>query len=206
MIRYTKKVRAILNFIDEYGFITSKICGYVFYKNNKASIEQARHKLTTLYKNGDLIISKNQYGKEYFYQRDKKLITPHKYLLLNLYAEIFHIVDSVDYFKLEENWTISKKKSDAHIIFSNHVNDEKVMRCYLIEYDKHHATEIDKYNTIYSTGEVQGWYLNRFSEEGIFPDIIQINYNGISKLDTNDKFSVIGLDYDFNDLIQKVIL
>jgi len=206
MIRYTKKVRSILNFIDEYGFITAKICGYIFYKDTKTSIEQGRHKLTALYKNGDLIISKNQYGKEYLYKRESKSISSHKFLLLNLYAEIFNIVDNVEYFQMEENWQLSKKKSDAHIIFSNNIDGETVLKSYLIEYDKHHNTEFDKYNTIYATGEVQKWYSNRYDEEGLFPNIIQINHNGIAKIDNNNKFSVVGLDYDFNELIQRVIL
>lgn len=204
MIRYTKTTRAILEFIDKYGFITSKICRNIFYKNKKAGIDQARRKLNQLVENKDIVASKRKYTKEFIYQRRKKSISDHRYILLNLYSEIYNKVNNVEYFKLEEHWSESKKISDAHIIYNNIVDGEELKRSYLIELDNHSATEKDKYIKIYDSNEVQEWYKNKFGEE-IFPDVIQVNYNGIPHIDA-EEFNVIGLDYEFNNLLQKVIL
>jgi hypothetical protein len=204
VIRYTKKVRDILYFIEEYNFITAKICANIFYKDSKAGLDQARRKLSDLAKNKDIVRNNKQHGKEYIYQRSKKLVPDHKYYLINLYSEIYKRADYIDYFKIEQVWKENNKKSDGHIIYDMNIDGEKRRRAYLIEFDKYHATDKDKYIKLYESNEVQKWYKNNYGNE-YFPDIIQINYNGNPKIQCGE-FSVIGLDYDFSDLLQKVIL
>ena len=68
MIRYTQKVRNILNFIDKYGFITSKICANLFYKDNKYKLDMARRTLNKLVNNKDIISNTGCFGKELIYQ------------------------------------------------------------------------------------------------------------------------------------------
>lgn len=207
MIRYTQKIRNILAFIDKYGFITTKICSNLFYKDDKFKIDVARRVLNRLVYNKDIVVNKNSYGKELIYQFKKNTISDHKYYLLNLYAEINSIVTKVDYFKLEENWSLSKRRSDAHIIFYNNTNGKPDFKSYLIEFDKYHKTNpIEKYNSIYDTEEVQEWYKENQDEEDYFPDVIIINYSGQCSKSDRKEYKIIGLDYNFTDLLQKIVL
>ena len=203
MIRYNKRIRSILNFVEQYGFITSKICGLLFYKDCKYSLDMGRRVLNKLCANKDLVANQMKYGKELVYQFKKNDVSDHKYYLLNLYAEINKLVDNIEYFKLEEIW--GDKRSDGHIIFSNMVNNEIITKAFLIEFDKFHKTPKNKYNELYEKCFVQKWYKDNFNQDDYFPDIIVINYNGVANLDEGE-YSVIGLDYKFNGLLQKVIL
>lgn len=207
MIRYTQKVRNILAFIDKYGFITTRICSNLFYKEDKCKIDMARRVLNRLVTNKDIIANKNKYGKEIIYQFSKNTVSDHSYYLLNLYAEINNIVTKVDYFQLEETWSLSKKRSDAHIIFHNNINGEPVFKSYLIEFDKYHKTNpSEKYNLIYDNEEVQEWYAERYDMDDYFPDVIIINYNGKCSKSDREEYNVIGLDYNFTGLLQKIVL
>lgn len=207
MIRYTKKIRDILNFIDKYGFITTRICANLFFKDNKYKIDLARRVLTRLVNNKDIIASKDVYGKELIYQFKKNTVSDHKYALLNLYSEINCLVNSIEYFKLEESWKMSSKRSDAHIIVTTNINNEVQFKSFLIEYDKFHKTNPnDKYNEIYNSNEVQEWYKTNYDIDDYFPDVIIINYNGKTEQSTNENFNIVGLDYNFTDLTQKILL
>jgi hypothetical protein len=207
MIRYTQKVRDILNFIDEYGFITTRITANLFYKDDKYKLDVARRVLNRLVNNKDIVANKNQYGKELIYQFKKSTVSDHKYYLLNLYSEINNIVTNVEYFKLEETWSLTNRRTDAHIIFNNIINGQDSLKSYLIEFDKFHKTNpTEKYNQIYDSNEVQQWYLVNQGINNYFPNVIIINYNGKCNLSNRDDYKIIGLDYDFTDLTQKVIL
>jgi hypothetical protein len=207
MIRYTPKIRAILNFIEEYGFITSRICAKLFYKEDKFALDVARRVLTRLVNNKDIVSNKNSYGKEIIYQFKKNTVSDHKYYLLNFYAEINKLVTKVEYFKLEESWFISNKRSDAHIIFNNIVDGNDSFKSYLVEFDKYHKTNpIEKYDLIYDSGEVQEWYKLRYGLNNYFPDVVIINYSGKCNNETERDYKIIGIDYDFTSLLQKVIL
>lgn len=205
MIRYTLKIRNILNFIDEYGFITSRICAYIFFKNSKCQLDMARRTLRKLVNNKDIVANKDKYGKELIYQFKKNIVSDHKYYLLNFYAEIYNQVTEIEYFKLEESW--GSRRSDAHIIFNNIICGQDSFKSYLIEYDKFHKTNpVEKYNEIYDSGCVQEWYREREGLENHFPDVIIINYSGKCVSSNRDDYKIIGLDYNFTDLLQKVIL
>lgn len=207
MIRYTQKIRNILAFIDKYGFITTKICSNLFYKDDKFKIDVARKVLNRLVSNKDIVANKNSYGKELIYQFKKNTISDHKYYLLNLYSEINCMVTHMDYFKLEETWSLSNKRSDAHIIFHNTINGEPDFKSYLIEFDKYHKTNpTEKYNLIYDSGEIQEWYKEHHNINDYFPDVIIINYSGQCSKSDREEYNIIGLDYNFTDLLQKVVL
>jgi hypothetical protein len=205
MIRYTKKVRDILNFIDEYGFITSNICANIFFKNTKCQIDLARRCLRKLANNKDVIANKHQYGKELIYQFKRNVVSDHKYYLLNFYSEIYKQVTEVKYFKLEETW--GSRRSDAHIIFNNIIDGDDSYKSYLIEFDKFHKTNPnEKYNEIYDSGLVQEWYNENQGIDNYFPDVIIINYSGKCIKSNRDDFNIVGLDYNFTDILHKVII
>jgi hypothetical protein len=207
MIRYTPKVRDIMHFIEQYGFLTTKICGSLFYKDNKFPIDQSRRVLNRLVANKDIVCHKDKYGKELIYQFKKEVVSDHNYYLLNLYAEINSIVTQVDYFKLETTWSRTNRRSDAHLIFHNRINGKDLGKGYLIEFDKYHKTNPkEKYGQIYDSEEIQDWYKENYGFENYFPDVLVVNYSGKCVKSDRNEFNIIGLDYNFTDLVQKVIL
>lgn len=201
MIRYTKTVRGILDFIDEFGFITSPIAGNMFYKGNKFAVQQARNRLRSLVENGDIIAKKQPPISEFIYQFKNTTISDHKYYLLNLYSQINLLVDKIEYFKLEETWSEAHRRSDAHIVYSNTINGEKFLGSLLIEFDKFHKTDLNKYIEIYETGEVQRWYANKFNTDlDYFPNVLVINHNEKVNIEKNDNFDVFAVNYNFEGL------
>lgn len=201
MIRYTENTKAVLSFIQDYGFATIKIISNIMFKDNRNGKEQARVVLQKLVNNGDLIKWKTPERRECIYQFKKDKVSDHKYYLLNLYSEIYKLVDEVIYFKLEESWDLSKRRSDAHIVFSV----GKVDKYYLVEFDKHHSTDISKYDEVYDSEEVQEWYEERCGER-IFPDILVIDSAGKTKVKSERDYKVVCIDYSFTNLLKKVIL
>lgn len=207
MIRYTKKTREILNFIDKYGFITSKICANIFYKNNKYGLTQARDTLNRIAKNGDIVVSSNtkEYGREQIYQFTKKLVSKHDYYILNFYSKVYSLVDKIDEFHLEQHWMGGKRRSDGLIVFTNIVDDVEYKKAYFIECDFTHKTDKEKYIEIYDSGEVQAYFKKVYDNE-IFPSVIQIAYSDKASIESNGNFDVIGLDYDCNNLVSKILI
>lgn len=204
MVRYTKKQRDILHFIDKYGWITSKVCASIFYKGNKYGLTQARDTLNKLTKNKDITFSIQEYGKEKFYQFQKKQVTKHEYYILNLYADISNLVDKVDEFHLEQHWLGGKRRSDALLIFTILKDDIEYKKAYFIECDFTHKTDKEKYNEIYDSEEVQDYFEEKYDNR-IFPDVIQLAFTDKPSIVSNNEYNVIGLDYNHNNLIAKII-
>lgn len=194
-IRYTKATREVLNFIDEYGFITTNICSKVFYKGNKSSYTQARVMLQKLFHNKDIVRYSHETTKEWIYQFNKKLIDPHRKALMDFYSELNLLVDSIDYFKLEETWSISNRRSDGHVIFTK----GGVENSFIIEYERFHSTSNAKIEEIYLSGEVQEFYEKRFDVKDYFPNMLIISPLGTSKL-TSDNINIVNIDYSFTGL------
>lgn len=194
-IRYTKKTREVLNFINEYGFITNNICGKVFYKGNKSSYTQARVILQKLFKNGDIKRYSHETTKEWIYQIEPKLIDDHRKAIIDLYAEMFLLVDTIDYFKIEAIWNISKRRSDAHIIFTKDGNTNS----FLVEYERFHTTPANKIDEIKASGEVQEFYKARYDIDNYFPTLLIISPLATSKCVSSDWLTV-NIDYRFEGL------
>lgn len=198
-IRYTKKTREILNFISEYGFITTNICSKVFYKGNKNGYSQSIVILNKLFKNGDLKRYQHENTKEWVYQMQSKLVDDHRKSMLDLYSSIFTLVDSILYFKIEENWAISKRRSDAHIIFSK----DGVTNSFLVEYEKYHTTSNNKLKEIFNSGEVQEFYSKRFGADAYFPNVLVISPLGTTRL-VSDDITIVCIAYDLKGLYELI--
>lgn len=192
MARFTKKTREIMNFIEEYGFITIAICSRVFYKNNRNSYTQAQVKLRTLYNDGELQRYVHTITKEYIYQIKQKEVSDHRKYIMEFYSRMYEYSDEIIYFKLEE--TIGNRRCDAHMIY---VKDE-INTGILIEFDKFHRTPKSKLDEIYESGSIQQWYKDNYGE-CYFPSFVVITAMGVKKM-KSDNYEIIGLDYNFSKL------
>lgn len=193
-IRFTAKVRQIINHIGEYGFITNKQCAMIYYKDSKQPYLQAQTKMKLLYDND--VVKRYEYklNKEYIYTVDDKQISDHKMYVMNLYAYLFKNFD-VLYFKPEASWNC-KKRSDAHFIIRKENGDTAGILC---EVDLYHKTGKEKLDILYKSGELQTWYKSNYGAEGYYPTILIVNNNGRSNI-SSQEYEVICTDFDFEGL------
>lgn len=195
-IRYTKVTREILNFIEDYGFITINICSSIFYKNNKQRYNQARVKLKNLYDNKVLKRWEHPYSGEYIYQFDSKRISDHAKYMLDLYAAVNLLVDKIDYFKLEEPWMGNARRNDAHIVY---IKDD-YLGAFLVEFEKYNTTSVKKIDEIFESNEVQEWYKERYGDY-FFPTILLVTPTGRSKCKSEtDKWESTSINYNLDGL------
>lgn len=192
-IRYTKTVRLILNHISEYGFITNKQCASIFYKGNKQALLQAQTKMKLLYDNK--IVKRAEYSKtkELVYMLEKKPISEHRMILMNLYAYLYSNFNVI-HFKTEESWQC-KTRNDAHIILEN---DDGAMLGLLCEVDIYHKTSKEKMDKLYNSLEVQTWYNMKYDID-YYPSVLIINSTGRPTI-KSDKYDVITIDFSLTGI------
>ena len=193
-IRFTPKVRAILNHIDTYGFITNKQCAMIYYKGGKQSYIQAQTKMKTLYDNEVVKRTEYKLNKEYIYSIEGKQVSDHAMYVMNLYAYLYNKFD-VLYFKPEASWNC-KKRNDAHIIIQKENGDTMGILC---EVDLFHKTGKEKLDIMYKCGEIQNWYKVNYGIEGYYPSILIVNSNGKTNI-TSNNYQIVATDFDFTDL------
>lgn len=195
-IRYTKTTREIIQFVEDYGFITINICSSIFYKNNKQRYNQARVKLKNLYDNKILKRWKHPYSGEFIYQFDCKRISDHSKYMLDLYAKINLLVDKVDYFKVEEPWMNNARRNDAHIVYVK----DNLLGAFLVEFEKYNTTSVKKIDEIYESNEVQEWYKDKYGEY-FFPRILLVTPTGKSKCKSvNEEWDSVAINYTLEGL------
>ena len=209
--RYTKLDRFVMGHIQDYGFITIKQSGRIFYKGKSTGGEVARRQLNKLCEMNELERYKDMVFNEYIYvtKNTNKTISFHKIVSMNLYSEIYEFADNIDYFKLDEYWKIDSNKkrfSDCHIVFTmNKGTDKEYKKAFFIEIDKYHKTDGNKYEEIYNSKIVHKWYEENMGAE-YFPDILIIDSIGDKAKINNGKYSIIYIDFNFDNLLQKVII
>ena len=192
-MRFTKNTRQILDFIDEYRFITSKQCANIFYKGRKLPLIQAQKKLKLMYDNGIIKRNQDKYTKEYIYSFDGNVPNNHKLYLIDLYSYLYNRYEVV-YFNTEEIWNISKRRNDGHII----IKKDGDLIGILIEIDINHITNKAKTDSIYNSGEVQYWYEQNFGVP-YFPSFIIVNASGKSRIHS-EYYEVIATDFTLESL------
>lgn len=193
-MRFTKKTREILNFINEYGFITNNICSRTIFKGGKQAYTQSQKKLKIMCENKAITKYIHPVTKEFIYQVEKKEIDDHRRMIIDLYSRIYEFADEIIYFKIEETWAMANRRNDAHIIFSK---DDSIIGL-LVELDKSHKTSKKKLDDIYNSGEVQQWYLDKFNVD-YFPSFLIISLLGNTRHISND-YECLATNYEFEGL------
>lgn len=194
-MRFTKNTRQILDFIDEYRFITAKQCANIFYKGRKLPLIQAQKKLKMMCDNCVIKRKQDKFTKEYVYSFDGNVPNNHKLYLIDLYSYLYNRYEVV-YFNTEEIWNISKRRNDGHII----IEKDGDLIGILIEIDINHITNKAKTDSIYNSGEVQYWYEQNFGVP-YFPSFIIVNASGKSRIHS-EYYEVIATDFTLESLCE----
>lgn len=107
--------------IEDFGFITIKQASKIFFQNRRCSYDLARRRLNKLSEQGyfnSYMDYLNSNPEKIFYINDKfKSPSRHTILIMDAYAEIVNMGITPLYFKREQYWLDSNRRSDGYMIF-----------------------------------------------------------------------------------------
>lgn len=111
----------IINHIDKYGFITIKQAHKIFFTDRRCGYDLARRRLAKLTEQGHMLsymdyLSTNP-EKIFYLVDDYKYPSRHTILIMDAYAEIVSLGAKIMYFKREQDWKESNRRSDGYAIF-----------------------------------------------------------------------------------------
>lgn len=111
----------IIRHIEEYGFITIKQAYKIFFTDRRCGYDLARRRLAKLVEQGHMkgymdYLSTNP-EKIFYIDEMYKMPSKHTLLIMDSYAEIVNIGANIIYFKREQRWEITKRRSDGYAIF-----------------------------------------------------------------------------------------
>lgn len=187
----TARDKDIFKFIEEWDGITINQGAKMFWRGRNHAYDLARKRMQKLYSCGLFKYYTDKVTKQRVYCFDKK-ITTHRLYLLDVYATFVENGAKVLYFKTEPKWMDDKYRSDGFLKYE--YNGKKRICC--IEIDVTHLTNMDKYEDIYASEEIQCKY-------GGFPIIVVVG-DTITEYD-NPKFDTVFLDYKLSDFTETVL-
>jgi hypothetical protein len=191
----TDRDREMLNFVDNYGCITIHQAELMFYKNTNFGYDLARKRLNYLVNIDWLKSYRDKASNLKVFYNDKKY-TYHRILALDYYANLVSLGAEMSFFKTEFEWVNGKIRSDAFVGF---IFNNKPYWQFVEVITSHNDLNLEKYETLYDTGEVQKLCL------GKFPPVILIDNVNRKKDIELQKTKIIKLDFKLND-VAKVLL
>lgn len=111
----------IIKHIEKHGFITIKQAHKIFFNDRQTGYDLARKRLFKLAEQGHIkgfidYLSPNP--EKIYYLEDKyKSPTKHTILIMDAYAEIINLGVNMIYFKREEKWEKTNRRSDGYAVF-----------------------------------------------------------------------------------------
>lgn len=189
----TPRDKLIFKFIEEFGGITINQCANMFFNNSTKPYDVARKRLRKLYDMKCFKYFNNLVTSERVYYFNKKL-TPHAVFLLDVYAKFISKGATILEFKKEDRWLDGKVRVDGFITYE--YNSLKRIAC--IEIDVFHETNMDKYDILYQSNEIQNVY------NGVFPLIIVVGDD--TREHINENYDSVFLNYRLDDFTEKVLV
>jgi len=196
----TSEDREILLFVEMYGSISITQCQNMFYNRQGRGYEMARLHLSKLVKFSKLNVFKEKLTNKNVYYMSKKP-SYHGILALDYLAKLVKNGAVINYFNQEQPWMKRKYMSDAYCVYT--IGDKVFFN--IIEVVRTKSVEVDKYITIYESGEAQALsndLYNQLSGDkiNIFPRLIIIDdIQHKNEIFINDEIKIIQLDFQLND-------
>lgn len=111
----------IMKHIENYGFITIKQAHKIFFNERQTGYDLARKRLLKLLQQGYIKGYMDYYSdnaeKIYYLEEDYKMPSKHTILIMDSYAEMVNLGVNMLYFKREEKWKKTNRRSDAYAVF-----------------------------------------------------------------------------------------
>lgn len=197
----TDRDQAILRYIEEFKSITIEQCRRIFCNEQKRGDVIARRRLNRLLSYKKIKMDRDKVTNQNVYYMDSKL-SFHDLLVMDYYSELKSLGANILYFKIKKEWMDKTIISDAFCCFNI---DNKIFFD-IIEVNKTHFPDLDKYKKLYSTSEPQEFCNKVYQSLGgndidIIPRFILID-NVQHKEDPfiNQDVEVIQLDFNLSQI------
>lgn len=187
----TEKDLQILDFIRQYGSITINQAYQMFFSNATFGRDMARKRLKKLHDIGFLNKTILQQGltNELVYYKERPA-SPHKLILLNLYAALKFYGAKINEFRLE--YKVGNIRPDAFLSFD--YKDYTILA--FVEIVLTHQVNYKAYEELKSTNQLQ-------AELGTFPLLIVVS-NNAEKYE-GKQLKVKYLDYKMKNVFQELL-
>ncbi|MCY6957978.1 hypothetical protein [Clostridium brassicae] len=193
----TSRDRKIINFIDQYGFLTIDQAAKLFFGNFKTQYDIARRRLKKILENGGYIrVFKNTETNNMIYvPEDSKLrkVSKHDLLVMDYISDLKTL--GVEFEKIEIEKDFNGAIADAFIIFK--LGDYRYYHILEIQL-RHDYVEINRYNKHLNT------ILNQTNNTLPKLIIVQNTNHNYSKENKTD-MEIIQLDTSLSDIAKTVI-
>jgi DNA-binding Lrp family transcriptional regulator len=187
----TSRDKRIIRFMEDKDLgLTINQAALMFFPKNFA-YDYARQRLRKLWEMGVLKRYKSNYSEEFIYYLNKKP-SYHDNAVLNVYANFVKRGYKITEFKREMELMEGKYRADGIIKAEN----ENEIRTVLIEVDRYSPTNINKYDEVYESRELQRRY-------GVFPLVLILT--DVDRTYKSDYFEIVTTDIKCSDF-QKVLI
>lgn len=195
MLQLRNRDKNIINFIQNYGYLSIQQCADIFYKDHKMKYDESRKRLRQLYNNkliNRLIISNNKCIYIDLNDNRKKL-NWHRYYLIQFYCLLIKY-GAIKTFIKEYEFKDMGIRSDG---FCELIYNNKLITMF-IEIDYSHNTQIDRYDKLYEDGRIQDYYLKKYNQS-IFPEVVIVKENIPKRITESDNYNIIYLDFSLSN-------
>lgn len=198
IILITDRDKKIILHLEKYKYATIEQLEKIFFREQKNSYNIARRRMAEIKKAGYAKAVRDiETNKVVYIYDDGKCKPPtrHRLIVLDILANFHQQCFNVKSFEIEKYWNDGEIRSDAFTVFT--LENAKTRYQYFIEVQlSNHPSNLDKYDSLYETGEVQE-YLGR----NVYPRILfisdrktnhNIKYSKVIQLNTKlDEFASI---------------
>lgn len=197
--------------IEEYGFITIKQAHKIFFNDRQTGYDLARKRLFKLAEQGHMkgyidYLSPNP--EKIYYLNDKyKSPTKHTILIMDAYAEIVNLGGRMLYFKREEKWELSNRRSDGYCIFAMEGLPYEIFIEVKYRMGTDQVNKVDdinkKYTEILNSGECESKFKRIFNTDKdleTYKVILVVDpYSHKTEWEVDDE-KVVKVDYTFKGI------
>jgi hypothetical protein len=189
----------IKNWFEPYHYATIEQLEKVFFKEQQYSYNICRKRLYEMRKAEFINVYKDIALNKNIYTYNNKKIKPptyHMLKLLDVLAEMIYLGFNIEYFDHDVSWMNNTVLSDGFIIFT--VNNRRYHFFIELQFSNN-SHNLEKYDRLYSSGEVQ-----KFLNKSFFPRILFVTDRQFTNLNVH-KTDVITIDTKLKGLASILI-
>lgn len=194
MLQIRQRDKNIINFINDYGYLSIQQCANIFYSNHKMKYDEARKRLKQLYNNK--LFNKITLDNNKCIYTINKSMNWHRYYLIQ-FISLLYLQCKIKTFIKEYYFTDMGIRPDG---FCELIYNKNLITLF-IEIDYSHKTELNRYDKLYEDGRIQDYYEQKYGQR-IFPSIVIAKENIPRKPEYSNKYNIIYLDFSFKNINQ----
>jgi hypothetical protein len=162
----------VREWFEPYKYATKTMIEKAFLKNKTYAYNIATKRLLEMRKADYIKVYRDdRTNKNIYYlnEKDIKLPSEHRMIILNVLAEMKYMGFQVEHFEVEKHWIHEKGKlvySDGFVIFTM---DNRRYHYFIEVHRSNNVNNLEKYDALYDTGVVQKWYEESGYNKDFYP-------------------------------------